>query len=56
MLRVCAPVRKMKSRMKLLTETFFISDYDINFMHTEAGIQCSDIGTYLKLKFSKVKK
>ena len=29
MLRVCAAVRKMSLRMKLLTVTFFISDYMI---------------------------
>ena len=29
MLRVCADVRKMKSRMKFLTVTFFFSDYII---------------------------
>ena len=52
MLRVCAKslrvLRKMKSQMKFLTATFFISDYLIS-------ISCIK-GTCLKLKFIKVQR
>ena len=41
MQRVCVAVRKMKSQMKFLGVTFFISD-NMNFMHKEEEIRCSE--------------